>query len=301
MRLIPILSIVIFLTSCSGNNNEQKNNVPVIQTTGILDTSLVISDSAHSQLNKIDTFQYATLPYWKEGMDRFMSAYIDTFSINGHLFRFINPQADKERLDVAVYLEKYVNGKWLYTDFTLGTMNHVYDFYHDKDINGDGFTDITQELKWNRRVYFYNPSMQCFESNADWRLYPDYYNNNEWVLIDTTNKIFCDFAEGKTMCGDIRSTLYTFDGFEKKTLYDLLLDNCINENQDSVYQLVLNKVIPRQAKKANQEFLSDSLVEVKRIPLPTPINLSAPYDENKGYFDYAAFWQDHYRDLLGYK
>ncbi len=255
------------------------------------------------QVNRIDTIKYSNLPYWDTTMDRFYDAYIDTFSVDGIKFRFINPEENKPQLDILVYLEKSINGQWFYTGFTLGTMNHVYDYCHSKDINGDGFIDITQNLKWNQAVYFYDPKTKTYKNNNKDSQQKDYYINNEWTLIDTKNKIFCDFFDGKQMCDDIHSTLYTFDGFNQKNLYDLELYNCTETNNDThlITKLVLSKCLQRKYYDQTIFASKDSLVTVKEIKLSEPINLEKAYDDKVGYFDYVTFWKQHYKELLGYR
>ena len=116
------LTVLIFsVASCK--TNKSNVDLKTISDTTILDTSKLSSDSNNLQVNRIDTIKYSNLPYWDTTMDRFRSVYIDTFSVDGNRFRFINPVADKEQLDILVYLEKLVNANWVFTGFTVGTMN----------------------------------------------------------------------------------------------------------------------------------------------------------------------------------
>lgn len=300
---ISFIAITILIFSC---NSETKQNISQKKTLNdkiILDTSKLSNDSMDLQVNRIDTIKYSNLPYWDTTMDRFRSIYIDTFTVDGIKFRFINPEENKQPYDIIVYLEKLINGQWTYTGFTLGTMNHVYDYYHSKDINGDGFIDITQDLKWNQAVYFYDPRTKTYKSNNKYVLQKDYYINKEWTLIDTSRKIFCDFSDGKQMCDDIHSTLYTFDGFNQKDLYDLELYNCTETDDDSLFRfvtkLVLSKCLQRKYYDKRVFVSKDSLVTVKEIVLSQPIDLQKEYDDKVGYFDYVAFWKQHYKELLG--
>jgi len=266
----------------------------------MLDTSNLIA-------NKIDTIKYSNLLYWgNTTMDRFHSAYVDTFSVDGNKFRFINPNplSKQSQLDIIVYLEKLINNKWVFTGLTLQTRNHVYDFYHSKDINGDGFVDITQDEKWMQAVYFYDPKTKTYLGSGDPNNKLADYVNYELKLIDTAKKIFCDFHTGKLMCGDIHSKLYTYNGLVKEDLYDLEFCNCIKENDrniEFVRKLILSKCIHRKNYDPTIFDDNDSLVKIKEIPLSKPIDLYKDVGIEKDYFGYAKFWKGHYKSLLGYR
>lgn len=220
-------------------------------------------------------------------MDRYDSAYIDTFSVDRIKFRFVNPitNVGKERYDVYVYLEKQINNKWVYTDFGLSAGNHIGDFYHSKDVNGDAFIDITQNRRFVQAVYFYDPETKNFyvDTTTD-----DNYINPDWTLIDTARKIFCDFQDLKQMCGQIHSTLYTYKGFKQYSLYDLELYNCTETdyNTDTITKFILSKCINGNP---------DSLVKVDETVLKIPIVVA--YDSS--YFDYRKYWKERYKNLLG--
>lgn len=306
MNYTFLIAILVTIFSCNNNNRntERRINSNIIRDTTILDTSILnSSDTNNLQINKIDTIKYSNLHFWDTTMDRFDSAYIDTFSVGGNQFRFINPIANKPQLDIVVYLEKLVYDKWVYTGFTLGTMNHVYEYEHSRDVNGDGFIDITQNYKWNQAVYFYDPQIKSYRTNSNWLIREEYYTNSAWTLIDTPRKIFCDFFAGKEMCGDIHSTLYTYNGFQKEDLYDLELYNCTKTNNDThlVTKLILNKCLRRKYYDPAIFSSIDSLVEIKEIPLSKPLDLDKDYDERHGYFNYVQFWKGHYRSLFGYR
>ncbi len=195
-------------------------------TTHIQQLAQKILHTTKYEPNTIDTFNYSDLRYWNSTMDRYDSAYLDTFSVNGYQFRFVNPITNVSKglsADIIVYLEKQIQDKWVFTGLILGPGNHFGDFFHSKDVNGDGFIDITQNERFVQAVYFYNPEIANFyeDSTSD-----DNYINPHWILIDTARKVFCDFQDLKQMCSQIHSTLYTFKGFKKYSLYDLELYNC---------------------------------------------------------------------------
>jgi hypothetical protein len=270
----------------------------------ILDTSKLSYDSMDLQVNRIDTIRYFSLPYWVDTMDRFYNVYIDTFTVDGNKFRFINPQENKYPSDILVYLEKLIDGQWYYTGFTLGIGNYVSDYYHSRDINGDGFNDITQNHKWNQAVYFYDPKSKTYKSNNKYLYQYEFYASYDYKLIDTSNNIFCDFFDGKQMCYDISSTLYKFDRNSKNTLYKLELYNCDDKIDDNhgrfITKLILYKCLPTTPIN-KVPFQEDSLVLLKEIKLSKPIDLRKNYDDSIGYFDYAAFWKRNYKQLLGYR
>ncbi|MBA4198424.1 MAG: hypothetical protein C0459_12810 [Chitinophaga sp.] len=298
-EIIFIFLSAITVTSCNNINSPNTILKKADIDTTILDISKLGSDTNNSLVNKVDTFNYINIPYWDSTMGRFDSAYIDTFTVDGNQFRFINPYGDTiPKLDKLVYLEKRVYGKWIYTGLALGTMNHVYDFHHSRDVNGDGYIDITQDLKWDQIVYFYNPQTHTYPSNSSWHIDSDDYINSNWVLIDTSKKIFCDFFEGKGRCGSIHSTLYTFNGTVKKNLYDLELYNCSTEDGNLITKLVLSELVERKYYDHHLMFEKDSIISSKDIPLKKPIDTDKEYDEKIGYFDYVNFWKQRYKELI---
>lgn len=238
------------------------------------------------QPNTIDTFAYSNLPYWDSTMNRVDDAYIDTFSVAGNRFRLINPFSNKSELDINVYLEKLIKDKWIFTGFTINFGNGIGNNYnHSKDINGDGFNDITENVKFVQSVYYFNPQTMNYLDTISKE-----YINPEWTLLDTATKLFCDFRDLKQMCGEIHSTLYTFKGFNKYNLYDLELYNCTekDDNTDTITKLILRKCINGNL---------DSTIAVSETIPPHPI--VAAYDST--YFDYKNYWQDKYKALLNYR
>lgn len=275
---------------CNDNKNHNGAQSTVINDTVILDTSKLSTDTNNLQVNKIDTIKYSNLPYWGETMDRFYSAYIDTFSVAGNQFRFINPVASKPQLDILVYLERQINNKWVFTGFTVGKINHGGAYYHNRDVNGDGFIDITQNESFVQAVYFYDQKVKLYTGTT----YPDDLETNfinpKWALLDTATKLFCDFQDLKQMCGEIHSTLYTFKEFKKYNLYDLELYNCTetDNNTDTITKLILHKCVNGQL---------DSVVTVNETVLTDPIVVAYDF----AYFDYKKYWKDKYKTLLNYR
>ena len=286
--LIFLTALIFSVASCK--NNKSNVDLKTISDTTILDTSKLSSDSNNLQVNKIDTIKYSNLPYWDTTMDRFRSVYIDTFSVDGNRFRFINPVADKEQLDILVYLEKLVNANWVFTGFTVGTMNHVGDYHHLRDVNGDGFIDITQDERFVQAVYFYDPKTKTFPGTTDPHNPETNFINPNWELIDTAKKIFCDFQMFKGMCGQVHSHLYTYNGTVRQPLYDLELYNCTetNDNTDTITKLILYKPI------ANNETYGQKISETL---LTKPFVL----DDDSLKFDFKKYWLANYKSSLGYR
>ena len=299
LTIFIFFTLLLFaVTSCK--NNKSNLDLKAFNDTTILDTSKLSSDSNNLQVNKIDTIKYSNLPYWDTTIDRFHAAYIDTFSVDGNRFRFINPVAHKPQLDISVYLEKLVNTKWIYTGFTVGTWRYVGDYYHNRDVNGDGFIDIAQDERFVQAVYFYDPKTKTFLRTTDPINFVENFINPDWELIDTARKIFCDFQMFKGMCYQIHSILYTYHGFKRVDLYELTLYNCTDTNNETN---LITKLILSQCINGN----SDSTTIIEETKLNPPIDTDG-YDDHgnypngtKQYFDYKKYWRDKYKKLLGIK
>ena len=290
---------LLLIISCNTHNTLKKNNIAVdtiLDSQNIFDTTF--------KMNSVDTFDYSNFPFWDSTMDRYESAYIDTFSVDNNNFRFVSPTNNTKVTSNAysnVYLEKYLNNKWIYTGFAFSGGNHIGNFHHSRDVNGDGFIDITQTQRFKQTVYFYNSKNKNYDFDTTNEEKEDYINP-EWELIDTSKKIFCDFQGLKGMCGQIHSQLYTYNGTARQNLYDLELYNCTETNDDVhlVTKLVLTKVVERKYYDLREMDSKDSLIYPKDIQLNTPIDLDKDYDSKVGYFDFVKFWKEHYRGLLGY-
>ena len=277
-RIIFLLVATFIVVSC-----KTKPNKPIV-TEKEKDTLIQL---------QIDTTQYSNLPYWTSSINRFSEAYIDTFSVGANKFRFVNPTATHQTGGNFITLQQLINGKWIETNLVLEENNHGGTFFHDKDINGDGYVDIVNTVRFTAVVYFYNPKINSFiDTPAKEVVNPD------WFLLDKAKNIYCDFQEFKGMCDQIHSKLYTYLGFQRIDLYDLNLYNCSETNNETniITKLVLSKCINGS---------SDSTNFVEEIKLDKPIDTQGYNDNGKypngtdQYFDYKKFWQDKYKKLLG--
>ena len=273
------LSLLFLLIFSCKNVSSIKHKI----ATDTLQQSQKIFDTTKWEANTVDTFNYSNLPYWNENMDRFDSAYVDTFTVGGCKFRLVNPFANKlEPDDIVVYLEKLINDRWVLTNLSFTKELYGEDINHNTDINEDGFIDITRSNRFTMGVYFFNPKTKTFIDT----LLDGNYINTQRIMIDSSRKVFSDLQEGKGMCGQIHSTLYTFKGFQKYYLYDLELYNCSND-PDTITKLILSKYI---------NGLYDSTKRITETDLVKPIVAS-----DSGYFDYKKFWKERYKKLLGYQ
>lgn len=271
MKTIISLSFLLILLAC--NPSKIKEDKTLKDTIG---------------LSRIDTAQYVGLPYWADSLDRFSDAYIDTFSVAGNKFRFVNPIRTDYSGGHSITLQKFINANWINTNITLeDNARRGCSFFHNDDINGDGYSDIVNIIGFTGVVYFYNPKINSFiDTSATEPV------NLTWVLLDKQKNIYCDFQELKGMCGQIHSMLYTFKGFERYNPYDLELYNCDNDN----YQDIITKFILRKCNNGN----IDSAKIVQEIKLTKPLNTQqTDQDGNSNYFDFEKYWQQKYKVLLG--
>lgn len=141
------------------------------------------------------------------------------------------------------------------------------------DVNNDGYADIINSWRWNDDVYLFNPDKKSYDTTNMVQL------ENQWVLIDSVNNIYCSLLEGKRRAD--KSFLYTFDKLDQKILFS----------------------IDFQTKKADKEDWSELIVGYK---LYEGVNTEdgkehmirqvkcSPQME----FDYEAFWKKNYKELL---
>jgi hypothetical protein len=231
-------------------------------------------------VGQIDTSVYIGYPYWDSAMERFGPPYIDTFIEDGIQFRIVHIKNERRYINTAT-LERLANGKWI-KKLEFEPLNHEGPFDRSRDINGDGFNDITHELRFTSEVYFFDPGKKDFIDSSTAEI------NNGIFLIDTVRNIYCDFQEYKGICGQISSSLYTFRGFRLYKLFELEFSNCDEGKEDSVTKLVLKKCINGS---------SESLQKVKETILKTPLD-AYNVDET---FDYKTYWEKTYKNLLGYQ
>jgi hypothetical protein len=276
--LIKLFSFCILFSSCK---TKYKNH------------SVSTAENNTKQKTIIDTINYSTLPYWTDSINRFSEAYIDTFSVGENKFRFVNPIASHRTGMNIITLQKFVNNKWTKTKLTLEDSPHGGYYYHNQDVNGDGFNDIVFGYRYTETVHFFDPSKNNYivEGSSD-------FINPNWFLIDKKKNIYCDFQEYKGLCNQIHSQLYTYNGFQKVKLYDLKLDNCSNTNNENnlIHKLVLSKFLYVD---------KDSTEIIEEIKLDNPIDtekgeLLKQYSDNSYYyFDYRKFWKDRYKKIMG--
>jgi hypothetical protein len=154
-------------------------------------------------------------------------------------------------------------------------------------VNGDGYNDIALTIRYHQEAFLFNPGTKTFMDTPSCTLYPN------WTLLDSEHRIFCDLREGKMMRGDLNSTLYTFNGFEKRILYRLYLNN--EADPDMVTHLELYQCMDGDEYKCR---------EITTEKLKRPIDLNA-MDSNghyatgtDEYFDYRIYWKQRYKQLL---
>jgi len=257
----------------------------------------IVKEKDKDTLNQmqIDTSQYINLPYWTDSIDRFSEAYIDTFSVGSNKFRFVNPIATHQTGGNSITLQKLINGKWTETNLVLEDNIHGGGFSHNQDINGDGYNDIVNKVRFTEEVYFYNPNINSFIDTPSLELI-----NPDWYLLDKAKNIYCDFQEFKGMCDQIHSKLYTYQGFKRIYLYDLTLYNCSETNNETniITKFILSKCIDGN---------SDSTQVIETTNLEKPIDTEG-YDDKGNYpngtdiyFDYKTYWKNRYKKLMGYK
>lgn len=257
-------------------------------------------DSIYAVFSKmsVDTSRYSNLPYWDTTIDRYGKAYVDSFSEGGGKFRLISPSNTPFNGGNSIFLEQYQNGHWVNKTQYVED-DHGGNLHRDRDINNDGFADITNNTHWMQEVYFYNPSTNSFDTSSD---NPDIINN-DWELIDTSRNIFCDFNEFKDMPGQIHSSLYTYNKFTQVFLYQLELDNSsVRDSANLITKLILRKYNPNTG-------VADDVYEkpIEVLKLKKPIDIEGYDDHGKypngsdRYFDYVAYWKGKYKKLLGYQ
>lgn len=236
-----------------------------------------IQDTISSK-DKTDTTTYH-LPYRDTSMEAFGADYIDTFTEAGIPFRIIHINNERKRDNTAT-VEKLTNGNWI-MGLTFTPQNHEGDFHHNTDVNNDGYIDITHELRFTSEAFLFDVSKQDFQSESNVEL------NYDILLIDSIKSIFCDYQEYKGMCGQVTSTLYTFNGLNKKDLYQMTFYNCDSiAGSDSITKIIIQR----------QDINSDGKI-VEEIQLKQPVEIS----ELESVFDYRSYWRKNYKRLLGYK
>ena len=301
-----MLLVILFLSfACKQKKTEKslvKNKIdtPVLNNINSFNQESILQkrDSIYKVISNtiIDTCEYKNLPIWDSSIDRYGEAYIDTFSENGNKFRLISPIKTFFTGGNSIFLEQKKVGHWVNTQMDLSDNNRGGGLHRDRDINNDGFKDITNNENFSQDVYFYNPKTRSFKNTP----YKDI--NADWELIDTSKNIFCDFQQLKGMSGQIHSTLYTYRKFEKIIFFDLELYNSDGDNADLITKLIL-----RKCKSGTTDIENSGEKEIEVVKLKKPINIEG-YDDHgiypngtDRYFDYVGYWKEKYKKLLGYQ
>jgi hypothetical protein len=260
--------------------NSTKEPITIVDSSSRYETGSPASGNFSA--DEYDLKDYSEFSYIDSTRDVFGNSYIDTFSIAGTRFRVVHEFVDT--FPQTATIEKLVGDKWL-KRIEFYKANHFGDFHYNEDVNNDGYNDIVRESRFDSEVYFYNPSIKNFIDSVGAEINHDIY------LIDTANKVFCDFQELKGLCEQITSTLYTFKDFRRYDFYQLELYNC--DNADTITKLILKKCINGS---------SDSLKELEEIKLNKPIGTDT-YDKNgmQTYFDHKAYWSKRYKKFLSSK
>jgi len=202
------------------------------------------------------------LPFWDSTVEHAgPQGYVDTFSVNNCRFRIIHHDTLFDGI-----VEKYNDGKWL-ENITFENLGNHNDYDRTRDVNSDGYNDVILLWKWDTEIFLFNNYSNRFDS-VSIRL-PD-----EWELIDTTQKIFCNYWEHEKV-SESYSDLYTFKGNKLQTLFHLKF---IGDKEDEeIKKIVLFKIV-----NGNKIKLKESLFK----------------DDD---FDYVEYWLKNYKKLLGYK
>ncbi len=296
--ILLLVLAVLSVWACKQNvsNKQIKTKTTVDTSNSFISDSLEYEkrlskrDSVYKIFSnkQVDTSDYKYLPFWNDSMNRYGDVYIDTFSVNGSNFRLISPFDCNCTGGNTIFLEQKKNGHWEMTKLELDDNIHGGNLGRDLDINGDGFPDIYNTTRFTADIYFFDPSKNTFIDSAASDYSLDFYE------IDSLKRLFCDFQQLKTMCGQINSTLYTFKGFQKYVLYNLELYNCdeTKDERDLITKLILSKCI-----NGNE----DSVVIIHTTKLAHPIEVDG-YDEHgkypngtDQYFDYKAYWKSKYK------
>lgn len=214
----------------------------------------------------------AKYPYLgKDHVHGTFDAYIDTFSTGGVQFRVVHYAFDSSAdRDFDAVLERRDGDEW---QRLLNLTIAMHMNYAHTDVNNDGFIDFLETYRYNENVHFYKPALKCFDT-ANVVYLPD-----EWGIIDTAKNIYYDNDAPKG--NEVESSLFTFNGFEKQTLYKLEFDN--KTNDDGVRQI-------------NSITLTKPVAGYKdSTGVIRPVSFKKDED-----FDCEAFWKANYKALLGY-
>lgn len=191
----------------------------------------------------------------------FDEGYIDTFSVGENKFRI--RAADSS----CCIVEKFYSKEW---DENFSFDLSQYGYNKSVDINIDGYNDFVNINKWSDNVVFFDPRLQEFSEEEI---------VTEQVLLDTTKKIFCDFAAYNLRAGPAISGLYIFKNYQKVYLFNLKI---IFDDNDENYTI-------------KEEILYKGSGTTHKLSEIVPTQKTSVDD-----FDYEKFWRLRYNRLLGY-
>lgn len=202
------------------------------------------------------------LPFWDSTIAHAgADGYVDTFSVNNCRFRIVHHDTLYDGI-----IEKYNEGRWI-ENITFESLGNHNDYDRTRDVNGDGYNDIILSWKWDTQVFLFNSHFNHFEDDSLWL--PD-----EWEMIDSTRKIFCNYWEHEKV-SESHSELYTFKGNKLQVLFHL--EFISDSDDEEIKKLVLFKVV------------NGNKIKVKE----------SPFKEDD--FDYVSYWEKNYKRLLDYK
>ena len=203
------------------------------------------------------------------GQDKIASD-TDRFSIHGAKFRIRNVENDSY---LGWIVEAYKDGKWE-KNLQFEKFGTSDDYDRTQDLNGDGYKDFILYRKWYSEVYFFNPREKMFFSTLNCYL-------NNWTLLDTARKIFCELeprAHTTSLIDSTYSFLYAFKKFKRIDLFKLKI---FFTSEDGI----IKKEILYSAK--NEKIKIEEIVPKREIDTEE--------------FDYEKFWKQRYKKLLDYK
>jgi len=262
---IRIILFSAFLIFASCNSRTQSKTVSYKIDTTVLRT--IKSNSSDTFIkNSEDTSRYLNLPYYDSSMYHPGSqGYVDTFTINNYKFRIIHQDT---LFDGTV--EKYKNGQWLRTMQFENLGNHN-DYDISLDLDGDGFRDLIFYWKWYGEIHFFDPIKNEFCDTTNCTIGID------WILIDTSNRIFFENKFGKLMNSPVSSNLFTFKNATRIDIATLeILFNPNDDNQD----IVVGKLYHNKGKALLEKIIPKSKTSVTD-------------------FDYEKFRKERYKKLIG--
>lgn len=223
-----------------------------------------------------DTTDYSNVSIVKKLGNYSDESFIYKFSVGKNNFRAVHIKSDS--FPQTIVIQKFNKNKW-YNRLEFNEQDK-FNGITLEDVNKDGYIDLVRGRYFDGECYLYKPSINNFIDSVCGEL------NYDIFLIDTTNKVWCDFQEYRQNCGNIFSTLYSFINYSKYNLYHLQLYNCSNDHS-VITKLILSECI-------NGDY--ENLKHIRTILLKKPLNANKEH-----YFDDKIFWRREYKKLLGYR